>query len=823
MPTGPARVAAEAAPEGVVRVAIAVRPIATSVPPDREEPARPQRGRYRYPGDAVRLGAGGLLALGALIVAFQMPDRLMGSRAAAVSVIDPSSSGAKLLTGLLQYLAVLAPLIVTVTVLRRRRYRLAATLVVAGAAAFLAVLGLEHLVGGGTSPVVLVHGHAESWLARASFPGLPVFAAASAVLVGLEPWLTRPWQRATWAVLIGAAAVRLVLGTVVPMGLVLAILVGTTVGLALIVGLGVPDRRLDAEGVATVLGQLGIQPVVVAPADVMAKGSRPFLATTVTGRRLFVKVLGVEQRTADLLYRAYRLARLRGVGDTRPAASLTQAVEHQALVGMLADRAGVRVPRVERISQAADGSVLLVLEAVDGVVLDRVEPERLDDNVLTSIWEEVDRLHRAGIAHRSLRSGNMMLDGEDRPWIIDFGFSQIDATDLQSDIDVAELLASLSAICGPDRTVRAAVGVLGAPAVGSAIKFLQPLALSFATRRALKSETGLLGEVRGVVAAASGASPEDMARVVRVRPRTLLMMAVAAGAFYFLLPQLAHVGDSWRAFGSGSWSWIAFVLAMSAVTYLGAAVAMLGTVRQRLAFVPTLFTQLAGSFVNRVTPANVGGMALNGRFLQKSGADAGTAIAGVALNSLAGAASYGALMVTFFTWSGSDLAKSFKLPSASKVLVVIVVVGAVAGGVLVTGWGRRRLLKPVRRGIHSSLVNLREVAKSPAKLAMLFGGSLVVTLAYIAAFAGAARAFGGTLPVATLGAVYLGGKAIAAAAPTPGNLGALEAALAAGLTGVGMTAGAAVSAVLTYRLATYWIPILPGWLAWHLVQRWGYA
>jgi undecaprenyl-diphosphatase len=67
--------------------------------------------------------------------------------------------------------------------------------------------------------------------------------------------------------------------------------------------------------------------------------------------------------------------------------------------------------------------------------------------------------------------------------------------------------------------------------------------------------------------------------------------------------------------------------------------------------------------------------------------------------------------------------------------------------------------------------------------------------------------------------VYLAGSALAAASPTPGSLGAIEAALVAGLTGVGMEPGPAVSAVLAYRLATYWLPIVPGWMAWNVVQR----
>ena len=63
---------------------------------------------------------------------------------------------------------------------------------------------------------------------------------------------------------------------------------------------------------------------------------------------------------------------------------------------------------------------------------------------------------------------------------------------------------------------------------------------------------------------------------------------------------------------------------------------------------------------------------------------------------------------------------------------------------------------------------------------------------------------------------------IAAASPTPGGLGAIEAATIAGLTGIGISSGPAVSAVLVYRLATYWLPVLPGWYSWRVLQRMDY-
>jgi undecaprenyl-diphosphatase len=74
-----------------------------------------------------------------------------------------------------------------------------------------------------------------------------------------------------------------------------------------------------------------------------------------------------------------------------------------------------------------------------------------------------------------------------------------------------------------------------------------------------------------------------------------------------------------------------------------------------------------------------------------------------------------------------------------------------------------------------------------------------------------------------VGAVYLAGAAIAAAAPTPGGLGALEAALIAGLVAAGMDHTVAVPAVFLYRLATFWLPILPGWAAFAWLRRSDYV
>ena len=121
--------------------------------------------------------------------------------------------------------------------------------------------------------------------------------------------------------------------------------------------------------------------------------------------------------------------------------------------------------------------------------------------------------------------------------------------------------------------------------------------------------------------------------------------------------------------------------------------------------------------------------------------------------------------------------------------------------------------------MRSAAASLSRVARNPGKMTMLFGGSALITLAYIGALAASVEAFGGGPGIVVVGAVYLAAAAVADASPTPGGLGAMEAALIAGLTGVGLAVGPAVSAVLMFRLATFWLPVAPGWLCWRVLQR----
>jgi glycosyltransferase 2 family protein len=775
--------------------------------------------RYRHPGDVIRLLVAGLVLAGTVAVTVVTHGTYAGASGVAVTALAPSAVTGRVLAGLVQAVFVVAAVAAVAVTLRYRRFRLLAGLVAGAVLAGGALIGLVYLAGGERPRALAAGAGSWWWLTGASLLGTVLVAAAVAGSGAAAPWLSRLWRRTAWALLWLAAVVRLVTGTASPAEVVLAFATGVTVGAGVLVLFGVPDRRIGPGEIAAALGSAGLPVTRVEPAAVEAKGSRPFTADAGDGEPLFIKVLGSDQRDADLLYRGYRFIRLRDVGDTRPAASLIQAAEHQALVAVMAERAGVTVPAVRQVIKAGDGSALLAMARVDGRSLGQLPVPRVSDALLRELWQQVDRLHRARIAHRSLRAANVVVDGAGRPWIVDFSFSALGATPRQIALDTAELLASLASIVGAGRAVGGAAAVIGPGGVAAAVPLLQPLALSAGTRRAVARQDGLLTQARGAAAAAGGRPDQELARIQRVRPRTLLAIAALSAAFYILLPKLAQVPSSWRAVQSADWAWLPLILAFSVLTYLASAVALTGAVLPRIRFWPTVLAQGASSFVNRVSPANVGGMALNARYLQKSGVDTSSGVAAVGVNSLAGALVHLVLLVVFFAAAGRGLSKAFKLPPGSKLLAILAIVAAVAGIVLATRPGRRFAAGKLVPGLRSAAASLRRVAQNPAKMTMLLGGSAVITLAYVGALAASVQAFGGGPGIVVIGAVYLGASAIAAAAPTPGGLGALEAALVAGLNGVGVAAGPAVSAVLLYRLATYWLPIAPGWLSWRTLLR----
>jgi undecaprenyl-diphosphatase len=781
--------------------------------------ARPPGERYfRHPGDIVRLVLWGLATV-TLVLLIELAegtnDGLREDLGDAAALIPRAARQLALV--LAQVGVVLVPVAVTWLLVAQRRWRRIAVLALAAAVGAAAFVLLDRAVGV-AGPVAGALDD-DSWWVSTRFPSPSYLAGAAAATVVGKPWLAREWRRAADRALLLLLVTMVIAGTSGLAELLLAISTGCAAGAGVLVVVGAPNRRPSPHVVADGLRRAGLEVTAMTLERAVGGRAQLYRAALADTTSAFVKVYARDSRDADLLYRGYRTLTLRDPGDEWPVVSLERHVEHQGLLLLLARRGGVRAPDLRALVSLADGSMVVAMDDLGGRRLDEFRPEELDDSTLDAVWMETTALHAAGVAHRALRAANIVVT-DDGPAIVDLGSATTPADARLQAIDRAELLASLTALVGPERATDTAARALSPSDLAAAASYLQPLALSAATRARASKST--LKALRDRIADTTGHEPEPLERLVRVRPRTLIMIATLTGAFYFLLPQLANVDESVRALGSANWAWLAGTLVMSGLTYVAAAVGMRGGIAEPLPLPPTVQAQLASSFVNRVTPANVGGMALSVRYLQKAGVPPAEAVTGIGLNVLAGGIVHIVLLIVFFAWAGRSGDTGFSLPSSSKLLVVLTVVLALLGVIAATRWGRRVLRTHVWRNVKQALASMASTARSPRRLLALFGGSMGVTLAYILALTCATNAFDAGVSVAQVGAVYLGSSLIAAAAPTPGGLGAMEAALVAGFTAIGVDGAIAVATVLSYRLATYWLPILPGWIAFQHLERRNY-
>ena len=785
--------------------------------PDAEQgPASYQRS----PVDVLHLVVAAFAFLLCLVLAVGAENTQVGVEADLLLLVDRVPSAlAVFLVGLVQLLALVAPLVLVAAALVLGRFRLAVLLVAVPGVAALLEAGLTSRLDRLQPPLLERVLDEKSGIAAAAFPSTAWLCGAAAAVVVASPWLSRGLRRTAWWLVGVFAVTRMVTGHEVPLDVLAAVALGAVAGSAGLLLVGRPSLRPGGPQLVGALARSGLEVKSLERAGVDARGSTPYFATLDDGRRLFVKALGQDERDADLLFRAWRRLRLQNVGDELPYSTLRRAVEHEALVSLKATDAGVRTPHLVTVAAVGELAMVLAYDAVDGRSLDQVDPGAISDDVLLGIWEQVAELRRQRIAHRDLRLANVFLDPDGQPWLIDFGFAELAAGDALLDEDAAELLSSTYTKVGAERAVAAALDVLGPGPVAAALRYVQPAALSTATRKAVNALPGKGKPLQAEILRATGTPEPEYVQVERVSVRQMLIWLFTGVAVYFLIHQLSDVQLLAQQVRDADWRWLPAIVAMSVLSYVAAAMSAVGSVPDRLPPWPTFVAQVGASFVNWVTPAKVGGLALGARFMERQGVHAAVAVTGAGINAAAGAVMHVALLGLFVVAVGARGLDGVHPPSPRTMAWVGLGILAVSGVVAAVPAGRRMVYRQVVPSLERAFHGIRELAGHPGKLALLFGGSALVTLSYAFGLVYCVEAFGGGLPVAAIVAAYLAGAAIAQVAPTPGGIGAVEAALIAALTAAGLDKETAVPAVFLFRLVTFWLPILPGWLAFTWLQR----
>ena len=654
-------------------------------------------------------------------------------------------------------------------------------------------------------------------------------ATLDGYLAGLVAYVTvvglrgRAHWRTAFLTAIGFYAVASLADThTTVLSLLITIAIGSAVGSGLRYALGTTSGRPTAAEIATALSTE--QAPIVAIRRVAADSAevRRYFATVSDGDRLDVSVFDRDQQAADAFYRLYRRVRLKAHVSRSAPLSLEGAIERQALLIYATEDSGVLTPRLRAVLRVGPDAAVIATDHVEGRTLAELGGSASDEQ-LRRVWDTVLQLHRHRVTHRALTDDRIMLvgtpgDHTEKVALLEPGNGDVAATDLQFRLDLAQLIAQTALLVGADRAAEIATEKLPKEGLLGLVPLLQPVALYRSTRSALRGRKSVLADVRKRLMAASPDGHVMPVQLERVRPRTLITLIAGVFAFYVLAGQLANVSFS-KLLAHANPVWTLVALAFSAATYVGATMAISGFVLERLNTLRTLLVQVAGSFVMLVTPAAVGGVALNVRYLRKARLSAADAAASVGVTQVISFAVFAVLVLISAAVAGSSRAARALTPPHWAYVALAVLVG-IALIVLALPAGRRQLFARVGSLADQVVPRLLDVAQRPAKLAQGIGGSVLVSVAYILCLAASVRAVGDShVPLASIAVVYLAGNAAGSFIPTPGGIGAVETALSIALAGAGMPTAEAITAVLLFRTVTFWLPVLAGWVSLHYLQR----
>jgi uncharacterized membrane protein YbhN (UPF0104 family) len=337
---------------------------------------------------------------------------------------------------------------------------------------------------------------------------------------------------------------------------------------------------------------------------------------------------------------------------------------------------------------------------------------------------------------------------------------------------------------------------------------------------------------RGQLAAAPGG-----------RRLALLALAVAAAlaGLYLLLPAIAGLDNTWNRLARGDPWWLSVALGLELLSFASYVVffrAVFAVGSGEIGWLVSYRITMAGVAATRLlATAGAGGVVLTVWALEKRGMR-GREVA-VRMSTFL-ALLYAVFMMALVIVGLGLRSGVLPGPDPFGLTVVPAIFGAMAiGGAI--------LIRVLSHDLDHALARLtaadgraarwgRALASAPAAVASGVSGALRLVESRRPGLLGAVgwwafdvavlwaclEAFGGGPAVSVVIMAYFVGM-LANALPVPGGLGAVDGGMIGALIGFGVSGGLAIVAVLSYRAFAFWLPTVPGAIAYAQLLRESHA
>ncbi len=312
-----------------------------------------------------------------------------------------------------------------------------------------------------------------------------------------------------------------------------------------------------------------------------------------------------------------------------------------------------------------------------------------------------------------------------------------------------------------------------------------------------------------------------------------VVVVIAGVSIYLVFPAITEVFASWPRLSTLDPRW--FVVAIAAeIAHFTCTFALQRLALRTKAWFPVVTSQLAGNAITLIMPGGAAvGAALQFRMLATSGSDTDSTVGGLAAFSLLGVGGLLALPVFALPVILLGAPTNRGLVNAAILGAVGFVIFAALGAVILAydaplRWAGRvaqRLWNLVMRkrpleGLDATLLAQRNEIRTALgqqwwQALLLSAGRLAFD--YLCLLA-ALRATGARPRPSLILVAYAVAGIVGMIPATPGGLGLVEASLTGLLVLAEVNSSQALLATLTYRLASYWVPLLAGPIAYGLFR-----
>jgi hypothetical protein len=330
-------------------------------------------------------------------------------------------------------------------------------------------------------------------------------------------------------------------------------------------------------------------------------------------------------------------------------------------------------------------------------------------------------------------------------------------------------------------------------------------------------------------------SPSSAPSVWRRYAKRIAILAVAGVSLYLFLPSLIAVFSSYRSLTHLDWYFAVLVVACEIASFVWLWQLDRIALHTR-AWFPVAAAQLSGNAVGRVVPGGgATATAFTVSMLRRAGVHAGEAAAAFGASAGLQLATTLALPVLALPAIIGGAPVSHSLATAAYLGIgLLVVLLAAAAAAFLTDAPLELVGRAIQWLLNATIRRHRHVSELPQKLLAdrdfirttlgeRWKGAVVAAAGntgfdYLALLC-ALRAVGANPRPSLVLLAYTTGELLALIPFTPGGLGFVEAGLVGTLTLAGVPGRAALAATLVYRLASYWLPIPAGGLAYLLFRR----